>query len=189
MDTSTEWRQFEQLVARIEEAAGPRGATVTSPDRIRDLITGRLREVDASIRYRIGTVDILITVECRKRSRRADDTWIEQLSTKRKKLGAAKTIAVSAKGFSESAVLTAHHHGIELRTLAAAAQKDLEAWFLPTGGVCHVFRDVDRLECVVFLQCSDGNPLDYGLKMPDTFEPVFHHTLIRSRFPAAVSRI
>lgn len=74
---ATEAREFEKLVARIEAAAAPRGAVVKSPDRIRHLTTGRLREVDASIRYKVGTVDVLITVECRKRSRKADDTWIE----------------------------------------------------------------------------------------------------------------
>lgn len=50
-------------------------------------------------------------LECRKRGRRADDTWIEQLATKRAKIGAVKTIAVSASGFSDSAQLTAGQHG------------------------------------------------------------------------------
>jgi hypothetical protein len=45
-----EWKEFEQLVARIEQDAGPLGLTVTSPDRITCKITGRKREVDASIR-------------------------------------------------------------------------------------------------------------------------------------------
>ena len=71
------WRAFERVVAMIEESAAQRGATVTSPDRIRDLMTGEMREVDASLRFKLGTVDILITIECRKRSRKAKDTWIE----------------------------------------------------------------------------------------------------------------
>lgn len=52
---SPEWKQFEQWVARIEADAGPRGLIISSPDRIRCKITGHLREVDASIRTRIGT--------------------------------------------------------------------------------------------------------------------------------------
>jgi len=66
--TSPEWRQFEKLVARIEEAVAPSGATVTSPDHILDKITGETREVDASIRYNVGTSPILVTIECRNRS-------------------------------------------------------------------------------------------------------------------------
>lgn len=85
MGESKDWRRFEELVARIEQAASERGAIVTSPDRIRDFTTGRLREVDVSIRQKVGTADILVTIECRKRGRTGDDTWIEQLATKRQK--------------------------------------------------------------------------------------------------------
>ncbi|MDY7095734.1 MAG: restriction endonuclease [Acidobacteriota bacterium] len=179
---ATEAQQFEQLVARIEAAAAPRGAVVKSPDRIRDLTTGRLREVDASIRYKVGTVDVLITVECRKRSRKADDTWIEQLATKRAKLGAAKTIAVSARGFSSSAPQTAAHHGIELRTLSEVSAAEIEDWFLP--GVVNVFRVFDKVECGVFLFDPEGQPEQAGYPV-DAFAPVFFSDFIHSPFPAA----
>lgn len=135
-----EWRRFEQLVRRIEELACPRGAIVKSPDHVQDLITGHMREVDASIRYAVGTADVLITVECRKRSRRADDTWIEQLATKRSKIGAAKTIAVSSSGFSQAAIETAKRHGIEVRTLTEVSDADIEGWF--TGGPLIVIQTV-----------------------------------------------
>ena len=76
------WKEFEELVARIEETAAPRNAIVKSPDQIADIVTGTKRQVDASIRYLVGSVPILITVECKKRSRRQDVTWIEGLVTK-----------------------------------------------------------------------------------------------------------
>lgn len=41
-----EWKEFEQLVARIEKDAGPLGLIVRSPDKIRCKITGRKREVE-----------------------------------------------------------------------------------------------------------------------------------------------
>jgi Restriction endonuclease len=109
------WRKFEQLVARIEHLLAPKGAVVKSPDYIPDLVTGQKREVDASIRFQIGSVPILITIECRERAGIQDDTWIEQLATKREKIGAAKTIAVSATGFTKPATKSAQHYGIELR--------------------------------------------------------------------------
>lgn len=80
MTKSKDWWEFERLVARIERAASSRGAVVTSPDRIRDLTTGQRREVDAPIRHKVGTAEVLIAVECRKRERKGDDTWIELLS-------------------------------------------------------------------------------------------------------------
>ena len=61
---TAQWREFEKLIARIEQAMAPLDAAVRSPDRIPDKVTGELREVDASIRYKVGTCPILITIEC-----------------------------------------------------------------------------------------------------------------------------
>lgn len=111
------WREFELLVAHIESQLSPKGATVKSPDKILDKVSGSLREVDASIRYMVGSTPILITVECRNRGKIQDDLWIEQLSKKKEKIGASATIAVSKNGFTKPAQKTAKHYGIELRTL------------------------------------------------------------------------
>lgn len=184
MSEQHQWRQFEKLVARIEKMAAPLGAAVKSPDRIPDLVTGELREVDASIRYQIGTTPILITIECRKRNRKQDDTWIEQLATKRAKIGAAKTIAVSSTGFSGSAHKTARLHNIELRQLSELQTINPDEWFLK-GGAVHICREFSEIKCAVTLKCSDGRPADWSAAMKDEFQPVFHHKLINSPFPAA----
>lgn len=185
MSDSRDWRQFEELVARIEAAATPRGAVVKSPDRIRDSVTGKLREVDASIRYRLGTVDILITIECRRRGRREDDTWIEQLASKRAKVGAAKTIAVSSSGFSDSARRTAEQYGIELRTLSEVSASEIDSWFMSSGAV-HVFREVEEVYCAWFYREPDGTPEEQPFGVMDPLLPVFFHKDIESPFPAMV---
>jgi hypothetical protein len=84
-----------------------------------------MREVDASIRYADVGGEILVTVECRKRRNRQDDTWIEQLITKKQKLGAARTIAVSSTGFSAPAVQTAHVFGVELRRFEEITDEEI----------------------------------------------------------------
>jgi hypothetical protein len=122
-----DWKDFEQLVARIEKDAGPLGLVVTSPDRIVCKITGSKPEVDASIRIRAGTTDILITVECRKRHPKQDVTWIEQLVAKRDAIGAACTIAVSSSGFTPNAVAVANRHGIQLRRLSDVSASTINA--------------------------------------------------------------
>lgn len=122
-----EWRELELLVARIEADAGPRGIVITSPDRIRCKVTGRLREVDASIRSRIGTTDVLITVECRRRGSVQDVTWIEQLATKKRAIGADRTIAVSAAGFTDTANAISDQHGISLRKLSDITADELNS--------------------------------------------------------------
>jgi hypothetical protein len=90
------WKEFEQLIARIERAIAPSGAELKSPDQLPDKVTGELREVDVSIRYKVGTCPILITIECRDRSKVEDVTWIEQLAEKKRFIGASMTLAVSS---------------------------------------------------------------------------------------------
>ena len=121
------WRQFEQLVARIERDADRLGLAIKAPDRIRCLVTNRLREVDASVRTTEGE---LITLECRKRRASQDVTWIEQLATKRRSLGATKTIAVSATGFSSSAHALARENCIELKSVGLRKARP-GSWTMP----------------------------------------------------------
>lgn len=123
-----EWREFEKLIERIERQLGPKGAEVKSPDHIIDRITGQLREVDVSIRYKIGSTSILIAIECRKRDRPQDVTWIEQLATKKRNIGANQIIAVSSESFSGPAIKSADAYGIELRLLQDITDQVIENW-------------------------------------------------------------
>lgn len=120
-----QWREFERLVARIEADADPHGIVVKSPDRVRCKDTARLREVDATIRSKIGSSELLVTIECRDRSKVQDVTWIEQLASKKQAIGAALTIAVSSRGFSSDAEKIAARHGIMLRQTQELALSDL----------------------------------------------------------------
>ena len=124
---NAEWREFELLVARIEADAGPAGMIVKSPDKIRSKVTGRLREVDASIRHQVGSAEVLITLECRRRAKTQDVTWVEQLASKRDAIGADRTIAVSASGFTEGAQVMADANGISLRTLSGLSIADINS--------------------------------------------------------------
>lgn len=121
------WRELEILISLIESALVPAGAVVKSPDKVEDLVTKKKREVDGSIRIQIGSVPILITIECRQRSKIDDVTWIEQLSKKKESLGAAKTLAVSKKGFSSEAIDLARREGIECRRIDDISVRDIKA--------------------------------------------------------------
>ena len=112
----------------MEQALAPRDAEVKAPDRVLDKISGEVREIDATIRYRVGSAEILIMIECRERSRPADVLWIEQLHTKQLAIGAQKCIAVSSRGFSKSATKKADHYGIDLRKLQAISNDDILSW-------------------------------------------------------------
>jgi hypothetical protein len=121
-------REFELLITRIEQALVPAGAIVKSPDRIKDKVTGQLREVDASITYQFGSTPILITIECRDRKSKPDKRWIEELTTKKRDIGANSTLAVSVNGFTEPAVIAANNHDIVLKQFHTITDSDLTRW-------------------------------------------------------------
>ncbi|RWG14589.1 MAG: hypothetical protein EOQ55_23660 [Mesorhizobium sp.] len=176
-----EWREFERLVARIEADAGPRGIVVTSPDRIRCKITGRLREVDASIRSRIGTAEMLVTIECRRRRNIQDITWIEQLTSKKKSIGADRTIAVCTAGFTEAAETVAAQNGISLRKLSDITTDDINSllrldFVLFWHKACAITRVGIRKFRSLDWKMSAPEDVDFVLpENTDPFAPIFRN--------------
>lgn len=112
-----EWQEFEKLIYRIERLYCPDGGEIKFDDHIPEIVSGRSRQVDASIRSKVGTSPILVIVECRKRGRAADKTWFEQLKTKKEDLGAHTVLAVTQKPVGPSAQEAAKRYGIEVRCL------------------------------------------------------------------------
>jgi hypothetical protein len=110
---SRKGRAFEELIKELEEL-GTVGLQITSPDFIKDNITGQFREVDISIRGLIGSHNILIVIECRDRKSKQGIEWIEQISEKTKDIGANKVIAVSSSGFTKNAIVKAKVKNIQL---------------------------------------------------------------------------
>lgn len=109
-------REFEQLVESFERACGP-GAIIKSPDRLPDLDTGQMREIDATLRGKVGSSEVLLIVECRKRGRTADVRWVEEVAQKVRSVGANGAILV-ATAFSRPAKDKADKLGIQHRTIA-----------------------------------------------------------------------
>jgi hypothetical protein len=176
------WREFEKLVARIEADAGPLGIKVTSPDRVRCKVTGRLREVDASIRSRIGTTEVLITIECRRRAKIQDVTWIEQLAAKKLAIGADHTIAVSASGFSVDAEIAAHRHGISVRKVSEVSTAEINSllrldFVLFWHKACTIARVGIRTFRSLDWKVPDPNDIDFTLpEDADPFAHIFRNT-------------
>jgi hypothetical protein len=175
-----EWRQFEKLVARIEADAAPLGLSVVSPDRIRCKITGRLREVDASIRMK-NNKDIIVTIECRRHRCKQDVTWIEQLAAKKHAIGAIRTIAVSSSGFTKGAVEMAHHHGIDLRILSEVSAKEINQmmrldFILFTHKRCVLIHIAIRPFRAEPWKIPDTNEIELSLpNTTDLFAPIFRN--------------
>lgn len=173
-------------MARIEKAASPRGAIVTWNERIPDVQTGTRRQCDVTIRYKVGTANILVVIEARKRKEKDDVTWLGILKEKRDAVGASKIIGVSASGFSKELQRKAKLSAIELRVLEEVTASDIETWFLPPGGAVHVFRLVEEVLCGFYLFDPNGQPEAEPLGVIDSEMPVFHHNRVASPFPTSV---
>lgn len=135
-----EGREFEKLIAVLEKGLGGADIKITSPDYIEDKATGEKREVDISLKGKIGSHEILVIIECRDRRNKQDVTWIEQIATKKDDIGAHKAIAVSSSGFSDGAKRKAIAKNIEIRTLEEINPEEIIEWFKPTGLIVHNVR-------------------------------------------------
>lgn len=155
-------REFEKLVARIEQTLCPFGAIVTSPDKIKDRNTGHDREVDASIRYTVGSAPILITIECRDRNAAQDITWLEQIKSKKESIAAAQTIVVSREGFTEGAITYANRHGIILRQISEVTDA---FWLDCLKGLTILERSIKHRP-TYFKIVYFSHPDDEGLEQP-----------------------
>lgn len=135
-------RSLELLVQALEQLLAGTPVEIRSPDYITGRDSGTVREVDVSLRSRVGSVSVLVIIECRDRATPQDVTWIEQLASKREDVGASKAVAVSAGGFSAGARNLARSKQIDLRSLETLEPQALFSW-LTDQTIDHRTRHVD----------------------------------------------
>lgn len=158
-------KDIEKIVERLHKLILSPECEIKSPDRIKDKVTGQSREVDVSIRLKSGYISILIIVECRDRDIE-DVTWIEQLATKCKNIGADKLIAVSSTGFTEPAKKSAEHYGIVTQVLSKITPDDVKSWLygcsISTG---HPFYRVVKFRFDIIGSVEPHIDVDFGDKV------------------------
>ena len=121
-------RGTELILKELESLTLNGQAKIKSPDYIMDIVTGKRREVDISIRHDFGTHKFLTIIECRDRKGNEDVTWIEQLVTKTKNLQANKIVAVSTNGFTDGAKKLGEHENVVLRTIRNFKTDEIKEW-------------------------------------------------------------
>ena len=77
MRQPSKWKEFEKPVARVQADLAGNGV-VTHNDKIIGNITGVERQIDVSIRGRIGQYDTLIVIECKDLGRPLDVKDVEE---------------------------------------------------------------------------------------------------------------
>ncbi len=146
-------RRLELLVQGLEQLLAEAPVEIRSPDYIMGRLSGQRREVDVSLRSRVGSVDVLVIIECRDRGKAQGVTWIEQLASKREDVGADKAVAVSAAGFTLAARNFACSEQVELRSFEELSADVVFDW-LHAEAVEHRSRHVDAINLSVDL--ADG---------------------------------
>lgn len=161
-------RGLEQLVAMLEESLGEKGIQVKSPDYIKDKDTGEDREVDVSLRAKVGSFEVLAIIECRDRDDTEDVRWIEEIATKCKSVGADKVMAVSSEGFTAPAIKKAEKLNIGVRILNDFNPAEIGEWFKCNEGI---YFDPNAIIFDLVIETGNGDKID--AKGIDLDSPLF----------------
>jgi len=121
------WQRFENLVAQIQRTLTPQ-SKVTQNDRIQGRQTKGLRQIDISIRHKVGQYEILIVMDCKDYKRPIDVKCVEEFMGLVDDVGANKGALVSASGFTNTAKTRAKDAGIDLYRLIDAEKHEWQTF-------------------------------------------------------------
>lgn len=117
------WQKFEKLAAEIQSKLSPE-STVIHNDKIRGNITGAIRQIDISIRTKVGQFEMLIVIDCKDYKNPVDVKSVGEVMELAEDVGANKTSIIAANGFTRSAKSRAETAGIDLLTLIDSGEHD-----------------------------------------------------------------
>lgn len=172
-------KTLEKLVHTLEAMFADSTVKVTSPDYVVGGMSGRTREIDITIRGRVGSVTVFVMIECRDRAQKPGIDWIEQLASKRLDIGADRAIAVATAPFSVGARKAAARLSIELRRVEEVSDPscfpflgELHALFFVNQSGLHsvalTCRDAQTSQTtVITLSADDVNPDQWICILPD----------------------
>jgi len=126
------WKEFEKLAYEIQkELAGE--AVVTLHEAIQGVDSGIQRQIDISIRQRVGQYSILVIADCKAHKDPIDINTVEQFVTTLRDVRANKGALIASNGFTEAAIALARTYGIDTFTLVDTAHTSWRAYVsLPT---------------------------------------------------------
>jgi hypothetical protein len=97
-------KSLEELVSSLENVLGDSGnVVVESPKRLRDKITGKLREHDVVLTINQAHHQVIVAIECRDRSRPITVNQVEGFWKKCQDTGVDHGVIVSSIGFYNTA--------------------------------------------------------------------------------------
>lgn len=121
------WKKFEELVTEVQKNLSP-DAIVKHNDFMIGNRSGRKRQIDVSIKQKIGQYNILIIIDCKDYTEPVDLNDIESFIGLVEDVQANKGAIVSASGFTSGAKKRAEDVGIGLYRLVDTGRHAWQAF-------------------------------------------------------------
>lgn len=120
-----DWKKLEEVVFNVERfiVRGARDATVKLNDRVIGR-SGRRRQLDVTLRYKIGNIPNFVVFECRHYKRPVDIDQVEAFAKKLEDVRALRGVMISSKGFDAGAEAIAARNNILLKKYREADETD-----------------------------------------------------------------
>ena len=167
MTTEPKWKRFEKLVAQVQQELAP-NALVTHNDQIMGRNSGELRQIDITVKQKVGQYNILIAIDCKDYKRAVNVKDVEQFSGLIKDIGANKGVLVAANGFTNTAKRVGDKAGLNLYRLVDTEAHDWQT-YVSIPVLCD-FRRIQKYRFIIpnsvasFLPSMDPNEIVvYGL--------------------------
>lgn len=145
------WKEFEEAVELIYRKFH-KNASVKRDDKIMGKVSGQMRQIDVSVKHRLGITDLLLIVECKRHGRKIDVKEMEAFAAKKDDVGANMGIMVAERGFTKGARHLAEAKGIKVYRLRDTRRGD---W--PEEAVFKFFIEYSTLTLFGFKLIDDRN--------------------------------
>jgi hypothetical protein len=174
-----EWKEFEALVKRIHDTLH-KGATITSNEHLPGRLTKSRHQIDITIRYSLGGVNLLLVVECKNWNKPIDSPEVSAFAGAIRDVGADGGFMVSKMGFSEGARNMAQSENIRLFTVEDTAKRDwLEGIMVPVVFDLWALRPTHFAHVLADGSTNDLTGIDITFIDKDTMQPVTPENLLR----------
>lgn len=170
MGQEPKWRRFEKLVARVQKELAPT-AVVTHDDKIKGYDSDEFRQIDITVKQKVGQYDMLIAIDCKDYSVPVDIKDIEEFISLIRDIRANKGVMVAANGFTDTAKRVGEKAGLDLYRLIDTDSHDWQT-YVSIPVICD-FRRIQKYQFSIpgsvasFLPSMDPNEIVvYGLDYP-----------------------
>jgi len=158
--------EFQKLVYVVKEHNAS-DATITESKFLTDSVTSSQREVDICIETVVAGHQVVVSIECRDRKRRADVSWVEEMKAKHERLSTNALVLVSRSGFTKEAERVAIAYGIETMAFSEVDESKVKSLFGETGSLWSKVLFLTPTKVVMGVGATKNLPAEKVTILPD----------------------